>query len=101
MEEQSKNWSEINKDLTNLTKKIKSNLSQDSLIDDLKESLNEIIESTSEIFNSLTNSIESTIKDEDIRRETNDIISNSFNELKKSYLNIENNISFSNKFEEE
>lgn len=101
MEEQSKNWSEINKDLNNLTKKIKSNLSQDNLIDDLKESLNEIIESTSEIFNSLTNSIESTIKDEDIRRETNDIISNSFNELKKSYLSIENNILFSNKFEEE
>jgi len=55
MEEQSKNWSEINKDLNDLTKKIKSNLSQDNLIDDLKESLNEIIESTSEIFNSVTN----------------------------------------------
>tara|TARA_Y100000748_G_C15182260_1_gene366119 strand:+ start:183 stop:488 length:306 start_codon:yes stop_codon:yes gene_type:complete len=101
MEEQPKNWSEINKDLTNLTKKIKSNLSQDNLVDDLKESLSEIIESTSEIFNGLTNSIESTIKDEDIKRETNDIISNSFNELKKTLLSIQNNISFSNKFEEE
>ena len=69
MEKESSNWSEISENASELSKKIKQNFQQESIVKDLNESFSETIESTSNIFLTLSNTIDTTIKDEEIKKE--------------------------------
>ena len=48
-------WSEINKDVADIAKKVKSKIDEEDLVEDLKESFKKTVESTTEIFKTLIN----------------------------------------------
>ena len=75
-------WSEINKDVADIAKKVKSKIDEEDLVEDLKESFKKTIESTTEIFKTLINTLESTIGDEEIRKESKNVVDNISSELK-------------------
>ena len=47
-------WSEINKDVADIAKKVKSKIDEEDLVEDLKESFKKTVESTTEIFKTLS-----------------------------------------------
>ncbi len=74
MNKEEKNWSEISEEITEVKKKIKSKIKDEDLVQDLKDSLNTNIKSTAEIFKNLILTIESNVKDDEIKKETSDLI---------------------------
>jgi|TARA_B100001996_G_scaffold92356_1_gene68810 predicted nucleic acid-binding Zn-ribbon protein len=87
------NWSEISKEVSDVTKKIKNKVDNEDLVDDLKDSLKDTIENTSELFKNILSSIESTIKDEQIKSETKDIVEKINNELLVSFRQVGKKVS--------
>ncbi len=81
MNKDDKNWSEIPEQITEVKKKIKSKIKDEDLVQDLKDSLNTSIESTAEIFQNLMITIESNAKDDEIKKETSDLIKKINSEL--------------------
>ena len=75
-------WSEINKNVADIAKKVKSKIDEEDLVEDLKDSFKKTIESTTEIFKTLINTLESTIGDEEIRQESKNVVENISLELK-------------------
>jgi len=75
-------WSEINKDVADIAKKVKSKIDEEDLVEDLKESFKKTVESTTEIFKTLINALESTISDEEIRQESMNVVESISSELK-------------------
>ena len=75
------NWSEIANDINNVAKKIKNNIDQENLVDDLKDSFKSTIENSSNIIKSLMKSVETTIKDEEIKNEAKSVIESINEEL--------------------
>ena len=69
-----KNWKEISDDISEVTKKVKDSLPEEDIVDDLKDSLFESIQSTSNLLKTLFEKVENTVKDDQIRSETKDII---------------------------
>ena len=61
------NWKEFSDDVSDISKKIKSNLTDEGNIEDLKNSLKATKESISNNFNDLVQIVENN-KDEEIRR---------------------------------
>ena len=88
MDNENNNWSEISKNTADLSKKIKKKFQEETIVDDLKESFAETIENTSNILRSLTNTIDSTIKDEEIKKESKDIINKINKEIKENLKEI-------------
>ena len=88
MDKENNNWSEISKNTADLSKKIKKKFQEETIVDDLKESFAETIENTSNILRSLTNTIDSTIKDEEIKKESKDIINKINKEIKENLKEI-------------
>jgi uncharacterized protein YeeX (DUF496 family) len=76
------NWHQISEDISDLSKKIKDNLKEDSLVGDLKDSLNSTIQASGEILKNITSAVQETVKDEEIKLETMDILEKINNELK-------------------
>ena len=76
------NWQDISDDISDLSKKIKDNLKEESLIGDLKDSLNSTIQASGEILKNITNAVQETVKDEEIKSETRDVLEKINNELK-------------------
>ena len=76
------NWQNISEDISDLSKKIKDNLTEDSLVGDLKDSLNSTIQASGEILKNITNAVQETVKDEEIKSETKDVLEKINNELK-------------------
>ena len=76
------NWKNISDDILNLSKKIKDNLTEESLVGDLKDSLNSTIQASGEILKNITNAVHETVKDEEIKSETRDVLEKINNELK-------------------
>jgi len=68
------NWKEISDDTSEVTKKAKDSLPEEDIVDDLKDSLFESIQSTSNLLKTLFEKVENTVKDDQIRSETKDII---------------------------
>ena len=66
-------WSEINKDVADIAKKVKSKIDEEDLVEDLKDSFKKTVESTTEIFKTLINTLETTISDEEIKQERRDM----------------------------
>jgi len=85
--DENKTWSELSDDIEELTKNIKSKI-QEEYVDDLKESLSNTINSTSELIKSFVISVEASIKDEAIKKEARELVTNLAEELKITVKNI-------------
>tara|TARA_B100000945_G_C20193022_1_gene507798 strand:+ start:383 stop:691 length:309 start_codon:yes stop_codon:yes gene_type:complete len=83
------NWSEISESVTDLSKKIKDTVYEENLIDDIKDSLRETVENTSDILNTLSNTIDTRIKDEEIKKESIEIINKISEEIQGNLKGIE------------
>ena len=83
------NWQDISDDISDLSKKIKANLTEEELVGDLKDSLNSTIEASGEILKNITNAVQETVKDEEIKSEAKDVLERINNELK----NVVNQVS--------
>ena len=81
-EKNNQNWKEISEDISNVTKKVKDSLGEESLVDDLKDSLFETVQGTSILLKALVEKIEFTIKDDDIQDETKEVINKINNEIR-------------------
>ena len=74
MDKENNKWDEISESSSDLSEKINKKFEEESIVNDLKESFEETIENASKIFQSLTNTINLTINDEEIKKESKDII---------------------------
>jgi len=70
--------------MNNEENKIDQNLNEESLVNDLKKSLDSTIREASITLNELLENIESTVQDNEIRDETKKIIKNLSEDLRKS-----------------
>lgn len=86
------NWKDISDDISDLSKKIKDNLKEENLIGDLKDSLNSTIQASGEILKNITNAVQETVKDEEIKSETWGVLEKINNELKNVVSQISNKI---------
>ena len=73
MEDNSK-WSKINSDISDIVEKFQEKIEEEDLAKDLRESILEITENAKNIFRSLSETIESTVKDEEIKSASKDLI---------------------------
>lgn len=98
------NWSEISKEISDISKKLKEKFDGDELTKDLKESFKSTIETSLETVNNLVEIVESSIKDPEIKEETMQIITKISSEMKNSVNNmkfvIKDSIEF-NSFDQE
>ena len=83
------NWQDISDDISDLSKKIKENLTEESLVSDLKDSLNSTIQASGEILKNISNAVQETVKDEEIKSETKHVLEKINIELK----NVVNQVS--------
>ena len=74
-------WDEISNDVSEVKKKIKDKVVSEDSIDDLKDSFQLTIENSKKILKNLITSVDETVKDEEIRSETKEIIKKISNEL--------------------
>ena len=75
------NWKEFSDDLTNMSKKIKSNITNEENVEDLKNSLKETKESISRSFNELFQIVENTVKDDEIKEDALNLVNKLKNEM--------------------
>lgn len=75
-------WSDITNDIVNVSKKIKSRIDKEDLVEDLKDSFKNTIENTSQLINSIIQTVEAAVNDEEIKKDTKEIITNIELELK-------------------
>jgi hypothetical protein len=68
------NWKEFSDDISSMSKKIKSNITDEALTDDLKKSLKVTKESISNNFNELFHIVENTVKDDEIKKEALNLV---------------------------
>ena len=85
-------WQDISEDISDLSKKIKNNLTEENLVGDLKDSLNSTIQASGEILQNITNAIQETVKDEEIKSETRDVLEKINNELKNIIIQVSDKI---------
>ena len=71
--------------MNNEENKIDQNLSEESLVSDLKKSLDDTLREASVTLNELLKNIESTVQDNEIRDETKKIIKNLSEDLEKIF----------------
>ena len=80
-EKENQNWKDISKDISNITKKVKDSIGDENIVDDLKDSLFESIQNTSKLLKTIVEKVDSTIKDDEIRNETLEVINKINNEI--------------------
>ena len=90
--EENKSWSELSDDLEDVAKKIKGKISQEELVNDLKDSLSNTINSTTDLIKNIIESIDSTVKDDEIKKETKELFTNISVELKTTVLSLSTKI---------
>ena len=69
------NWKEFSDDVSDMSKKIKSNLTNEENVEDLKTSLKATKEAISNSFSELIQIVENTVKDEEIKEDALNIVS--------------------------
>ena len=69
------NWKEFSDDVSGMSKKIKSNLTNEENIEDLKASLKATREAILNSFGDLIQIVENTVKDEEIKEDALNIVS--------------------------
>ena len=79
-----KNWKEFSGDISNISKKIKSSITDEDNIEDLKNSLKATKESISNNFNDLVQIVENTVKDDEIKEDALNLV----NDLKHEMSNF-------------
>ena len=72
--EDNKKWEDISEELSKVKKNVKNSLNEENIIDDLKESLFESLQNTSKLLKTILENIDSTIKDDEIRKDTKEVI---------------------------
>ena len=77
-------WKEFSDDISKMSKKIKSNMTDEENIEDLKNSLKETKESISNSFGELIQIVENTVKDDDIKEDALNLV----NKLKHEMSNF-------------
>ena len=77
-------WKEFSDDISKMSKKIKSNMTDEENIEDLKNSLKETRESISNSFGELIQIVENTVKDDDIKEDALNLV----NKLKHEMSNF-------------
>ena len=87
------NWSEINKDISEVKNKIKDGLHQDNLTDDLRNSFKNTLESASKTLSELMSNIENTVTDDEIKNEAMSIIKKIGTEMEENVKNASSKIS--------
>tara|TARA_B110000444_G_scaffold166109_1_gene155236 strand:- start:1681 stop:2007 length:327 start_codon:yes stop_codon:yes gene_type:complete len=94
MSENNKTSSGISSDFNKVGQKIrlKPEHEQEDLLKDLKESLKSTIDETSLIFNSLIDALDSTLNDEETRRQSKEIINNLISDYNKTVQNTSEEI---------
>ena len=75
------NWKEFSDDISDMSKKIKSNLTNEENIEDLKGSLKATKEAISNSFSELIQIVENTVKDDEIKEDALNIVSSLKNEM--------------------
>ena len=86
-------WSNISSDIADVAKKIKSRIDEEDLVEDLKDTFKTTIDNTSQLINNIIKTVESTVTDEDIKKETKEIVNNINAELKTLLTETKNKIS--------
>jgi len=98
-------WSEISNDISKVAKKIKTSIDEEDLVEDLKDSFKTTIENTSQLINNIIKKVESTVSDEEIKKETGEIVDNINLEFKNLMTQVKTRFSISSdkeiKFEED
>ena len=87
------NWREFSEDISEITQKIKSHIVEDENIDDLKESLKLIKNTIFESFSDLTNIVENTVKDEEIKKDVVSVVNKLKNEVSEAVSEAKDKIS--------
>ena len=72
--ENENSWKDISKDISDVTKKIKNKVSQEDLLDDLKNSFKSTVEASGEMLYGLVKAIDETVKDDDIKLESKQVL---------------------------
>tara|TARA_E500000331_G_C17203562_1_gene690365 strand:+ start:695 stop:1009 length:315 start_codon:yes stop_codon:yes gene_type:complete len=85
-------WSKINNDISEIVEKFQEKIEEEDLARDLRESILEITENTKNIFRSLSEAIESTVKDEEIKSASKDLINNIQDEFDETLKRSKNKI---------
>ena len=75
------NWKEFSDDISDMSKKIKSNLTNEENVEDLKTSLKATKEAISNSFSELIQIVENTVKDDEIKEDALNIVSSLKNEM--------------------
>jgi len=90
--ENNNNWSKINDELSELINKFQNKATEDNLLEDLKISFKETIESTNNIFKNITDVVENTIKDDEIKHASRKLINNIYDEFENTIKNSKQNL---------
>ena len=75
------NWKEFSDDISDMSKKIKSNLTNEENIEDLKTSLKATKDSISNSFSELIQVVENTVNDDEIKKDALNLVNNLKNEM--------------------
>ena len=75
------NWKEFSDDISSMSKKIKSSMTDEENLEDLKNSLKSTINSISNTFNELIQIVENTVKDEEIKDDALNLVNNLKHEM--------------------
>tara|TARA_B100002019_G_scaffold10577_1_gene8475 strand:+ start:1351 stop:1662 length:312 start_codon:yes stop_codon:yes gene_type:complete len=75
------NWKEFSDDISDMSKKIKSNLTNEENIEDLKTSLKATKDSISNSFSELIQIVENTVNDDEIKKDALNLVNNLKNEM--------------------
>tara|TARA_X000000368_G_scaffold111257_1_gene86571 strand:+ start:5101 stop:5436 length:336 start_codon:yes stop_codon:yes gene_type:complete len=73
-ENNKKKWSEISEDIAGVSENIKNKIQKEEVIDDLKESFDNVLHNTSEVIKNLIDAIETTVQDEEVKEETREVL---------------------------
>lgn len=86
-------WKEMSDDIADISKKIKNNISGNENIDDLKDSLKNIKENVANTFSSLIEIVEKTINDEEVKKDTLNIVNKLRDEISNIVDSAKSNVS--------
>ena len=92
------NWSKISENASDLSKKIKNKTYEENLVEDIKGSFKETIENTSDILNILSETIDTTVKDEEIKKESKEIINKISKEIQENLEDVTGKFSSNKNF---
>ena len=85
-------WKEVGDDVSEISKKLNDKIISKQHLDDLKNSLQGTLNSTTNLINNLKQNVENSIQDEEIRKDSRDLIEKIKKEFEASMTNIKNSV---------